>query len=68
MPVERIEGFRTDRGDQQTSGQEAEEELERGLLLTTLDKAVSWGRKQSMWPMTFGLACCAIEMITTGTS
>jgi NADH-quinone oxidoreductase subunit B len=68
MPVERIEGFRTGRGDQQTSGQDAEEELERGLLLTTLDKAVSWGRKQSMWPVTFGLACCAIEMITTGTS
>ena len=66
MPVERLAGFRTDRGEQQTSGS-AEEELERGLLLTTLDKAVSWGRKQSMWPMTFGLACCAIEMITTGT-
>ena len=67
MPVERLEGFRTDRGEQQTSGS-AEKELERGLLLTTLDRAVSWGRKQSMWPMTFGLACCAIEMITTGTS
>ena len=67
MPVERLEGFRTDRGEDQTTGS-AEEELERGLLLTTLDKAVSWARKQSMWPVTFGLACCAIELITTGTS
>jgi NADH-quinone oxidoreductase subunit B len=34
--------------------------------LTTLDKAVSWSRVQSMWPATFGLACCAIELIATG--
>jgi NADH-quinone oxidoreductase subunit B len=67
MRVERLEGFRTVRGDEQATGS-AEEELERGLLLTTLDKAVSWARKQSMWPVTFGLACCAIELITTGTS
>ena len=34
-----------------------------GLTLTTLEKAVNWARKGSLWPMTFGLACCAIEMI-----
>ena len=34
-----------------------------GLTLTTLEKAVHWARKGSLWPMTFGLACCAIEMI-----
>ncbi|HSH33404.1 MAG TPA: NADH-quinone oxidoreductase subunit B family protein [Actinomycetota bacterium] len=61
MPVERLEGFRTDR----TAG-ESEEEFKRGLLLTTLDRAVGWARKQSMWPVTFGLACCAIEMMATG--
>jgi NADH-quinone oxidoreductase subunit B len=61
MPVERLEGFQTGRDDAPP-----EEELKRGILLTTLDRAVGWARKQSMWPLTFGLACCAIEMIATG--
>jgi NADH-quinone oxidoreductase subunit B len=39
-----------------------------GLLVTTLEQAVNWGRKYSMWPMTFGLACCAMEMIASGGS
>jgi NADH-quinone oxidoreductase subunit B len=43
-----------------------EEEAERGILTTTLGKAVNWARKQSLWPVTFGLACCAIEMMATG--
>ena len=34
------------------------------VLTTTLDKVVNWGRKSSIWPMTFGLACCAIEMMS----
>jgi NADH-quinone oxidoreductase subunit B len=37
-----------------------------GLLLTTVEQAVNWGRKYSLWPMTFGLACCAMEMIASG--
>ena len=37
-----------------------------GFLLTTLEKGVNWARTQSMWPATFGLACCAIEMMATG--
>ncbi|MGH9580640.1 MAG: hypothetical protein ACRD2R_06580, partial [Terriglobales bacterium] len=37
-----------------------------GILLTTLDHAVNWVRKNSIWPMTFGLACCAIEMMSMG--
>ncbi len=37
-----------------------------GVLLTSLDYAVNWIRKNSIWPMTFGLACCAIEMMSTG--
>ena len=39
-----------------------------GLILTTLDAAVNWVRKNSIWPMTFGLACCAIEMMAMGAS
>lgn len=37
-----------------------------GLLFTKLDQAVNWARKSSIWPMSFGLACCAIEMMSTG--
>lgn len=36
-----------------------------GVVTTTLETAVNWGRTGSMWPMLFGLACCAIEMIST---
>ncbi len=40
------------------------EELEEKLMLTTLEKAVAWSQTKSMWPDTFGLACCAIEMMS----
>ena len=39
-----------------------------GVVLTTMDNAVNWMRKNSIWPMTFGLACCAIEMMSMGAS
>src|SRR5450432_3890718 len=39
-----------------------------GLVLTTMDNAVNWMRKNSIWPLTFGLACCAIEMMSMGAS
>ena len=42
-----------------------EEKLGYNVLTTTLEKLVDWGRKSSLWPATFGLACCAIEMICT---
>jgi NADH-quinone oxidoreductase subunit B len=42
-----------------------EEHLGYNVLTTTLEKLVDWGRKSSLWPATFGLACCAIEMIVT---
>ena len=38
------------------------------ILTTTIDKAVRWSRTQSMWPVTFGLACCAIEMMAAGSA
>jgi NADH-quinone oxidoreductase subunit B len=37
----------------------------QGIVTTTLQDIYNWGRKSSVWPMTFGLACCAIEMIAT---
>jgi len=40
--------------------------LEEGVLTTTLEQAINWARQGSIWPMTFGLACCAIEMMATG--
>lgn len=42
-----------------------EEHLGNNILTTTLEKVVDWARKSSLWPATFGLACCAIEMIVT---
>jgi len=39
-----------------------------GLITTTLGSAVNWARKNSLWPMSFGLACCAIEMMSMGGS
>ena len=40
------------------------EELGESVVLTTIGKAISWGRKNAIWPMSFGLACCAIEMMS----
>jgi NADH-quinone oxidoreductase subunit B len=37
----------------------------QGIVTTTIEELYNWGRKNSVWPMTFGLACCAIEMIAT---
>jgi NADH-quinone oxidoreductase subunit B len=37
---------------------------EEGIIFTQLDKAVNWARKSSIWPLGFGLACCAIEMMS----
>jgi NADH-quinone oxidoreductase subunit B len=37
--------------------------MDKSLLVTTVDAAVNWARKNSLWPVTFGLACCALEMI-----
>jgi NADH-quinone oxidoreductase subunit B len=61
MPVQRMAGVHTGKG-----AVDVEDEVQRGVLITTLGKALAWARKNSMWPATFGLACCAIEMMATG--
>ena len=43
-----------------------EEQLPSGVLLTTVEKFAGYARKGSLWPATFGLACCAIEMMAAG--
>jgi NADH-quinone oxidoreductase subunit B len=40
--------------------------MEDGFMVTSLEHAINWARESSLWPMTFGLACCAIEMMATG--
>jgi NADH-quinone oxidoreductase subunit B len=45
-----------------------EEFLKYNVMLTTVDHFVNWARAASVWPMTFGLACCAIEMMAAGAS
>ena len=46
--------------------QKTEAELNRSVILTSLDKVLNQGRSRSFWPMTCGLACCAIEMMAAG--
>jgi NADH-quinone oxidoreductase subunit B len=43
-------------------------ELANNIFITSLDKIYNWSRRNSVWPMVFGLACCAIEMICTAAS
>ncbi|HEY5648562.1 MAG TPA: NADH-quinone oxidoreductase subunit B, partial [Nitrospiria bacterium] len=38
-------------------------QFDANFVTTTVDSVVNWARKSSLWPMTFGLACCAIEMM-----
>ena len=43
-----------------------ENRYEEGVMITSLDWFINWGRQSSIWPMTFGIACCAIEMMAVG--
>jgi NADH-quinone oxidoreductase subunit B len=44
------------------------EQQHEGIVLASMDAVVNWVRRNSIWPMTFGLACCAIEMMSMGAS
>ncbi|MHB0877567.1 MAG: NADH-quinone oxidoreductase subunit B [Anaerolineae bacterium] len=44
------------------------DDMKRNVLLTSVDAVYNWARRRSMWPLTFGLACCALEMIAAGAS
>src|SRR3972149_308744 len=48
-----------------TQGKAPYRQLLPGILQVPADWIIAWGRKSSLWPLTFGLACCAIEMIST---
>ena len=45
-----------------------ENRFEKNFIITTVDYVFNWARKSAIWPMTFGLACCAIEMIASSTA
>jgi NADH-quinone oxidoreductase subunit B len=45
-----------------------EARVEENVFTTTVEQAINWARQSSIWPMTFGLACCAIEMMAAGAS
>ena len=44
---------------------EVPDDLERNLLVTSVDALLNWGRKSAVWPLSFGLACCAFEMMAS---
>src|SRR5881398_1492817 len=45
-----------------------QDRFEKNFLITSVDYVFNWARKSAIWPMTFGLACCAIEMMASTTS
>ena len=45
-----------------------EEEVQRNILVTSIDAVLNWARRSSVWPVNFGLACCAFEMIAAAAS
>ncbi|MCY0875156.1 MAG: NADH-quinone oxidoreductase subunit B [Firmicutes bacterium] len=59
LPTIQYEGF---------SAEESAELQRSGIIVSTLEQIKGWARSNSLWPMTFGLACCAIEMMGAGAS
>lgn len=65
-PIERAP--RTDSSIDRDLREIEEQEFVKSLLTTTVEKAIAWAQSSSIWPATFGLACCAIEMMHTVTA
>lgn len=65
-PIERAP--RTDPSIDRDLREIEEQEFVKSLLTTTVEKAIAWAQSSSIWPATFGLACCAIEMMHTVTA
>ena len=59
--------YRNDRGEELVN-EVRDPLLRHSVLIAPLDKAINWARSSSVWPLTFGLACCAIEMMAVGAS
>jgi len=55
-------------GDDALGGVDLEEEVRKNVIATSVDGLLNWARASSLWPATFGLACCAIEMIASAAS
>jgi len=47
---------------------EVPDDLDRNMMVTSVDTLINWGRKSSVWPLSFGLACCAFEMMASAMS
>jgi NADH-quinone oxidoreductase subunit B len=62
LRIQQVTAQRMLKGD--VSDEDLEQYVEERLLFTTLEKAQNWARANAVWPATFGLACCAIEMIS----
>lgn len=62
-----IENLKT-KSQQPFPDEEIEEVVRKGILVTSLDFILNWSRRSSLWPVTFGLACCAMEMVATAAS
>ena len=45
-----------------------DDKLDKNIFVTSVDAVANWARASSLWPMTFGLACCAIEFMATAAS
>jgi NADH-quinone oxidoreductase subunit B len=62
LRIQQVTAQRMLKGD--VSDEDLEQYIEERVLFTTLEKAQNWARANAVWPATFGLACCAIEMIS----
>ena len=62
LRIQQVTAQRMLKGD--VSDADLEDYVEQRVLMTTLEKAQNWARANAVWPATFGLACCAIEMIS----